>query len=74
MFKAAYGGGWRAGMAPKTLLIRPDGTKIITPPHCPYTKRTQVISRMMWWEGYHAGLRKSLNVWLATRSRNGVAI
>lgn len=73
-YNRTYGGGWRAGMAARPLILRPDGTKIVVPPECPFVGRWQVIARLLWWEGYCSGLKRSLNLWLATRNHEGVYI
>lgn len=69
-FKAAYGGGWRAGMANRTTIILPNGTKVLAKPEYPYTKRRHFIHRLCWEQGYYNGSLESLNRWL----RNGRAV
>lgn len=54
------GAGYRAGRAPKPIITRPNGAKILAFPDCPFTKRSQVLARYLWWEGYHEGMRQSL--------------
>lgn len=66
MRNSTYGAGYRAGMAPKYLIKHPDSTKTINPARCPFSKR-QFISRFLWWEGYHAGISKSLQNWMQNR-------
>lgn len=69
-----YGAGKRSGLTTnKRLIIKPDGTYTLGAPTCPFTKPTQVIARMLWWEGYHNGIMESLREWLSTRKNRMAA-
>lgn len=64
MRNKTYGAGFRAGMSPKPIINRRDGTKVLSNPVCPFKGRWQVVQRVMWQAGYDDGLRKSLQTWL----------
>lgn len=69
-WNSTYGAGHRAGMS-RSRIQRPGGTRdklVIIPPACPFKGPWQVVARFLWWEGYYAGLTRSLNFWLEVRS------
>lgn len=66
MVTAAYGAGWRAGMAERPLVCHADGTKTLAQPDCPFPPR-RFISRALWFTGYHDGTMRSINTWLKGR-------
>lgn len=73
--KRAYGGGFRAGMAPRRL-VRPGGTrgiKVLVEPTNPYTGRWQFFERIAYDFGVHDGTMKQLSTWLQGRGRYGQA-
>ena len=53
--RAAYGAGYRAGMSGGHYLLNP------------FNPRRQLIRCILWDNGWHTGMMKQLNAWLASR-------